>query len=174
MDRTHPRSDSQHSRSVEASGCGGPHAACRAASVVRWADRVPGRRVVESATDSGTYELPIVADGSPDQDFDRAWAVHLLSLAMERLKRHYHQRGRAEVFEVLHPTLAGGGREAGAYLQWATQLKMSEGALRTEMSRMKDRWKLTIEEEIAETLPHPTPEAVKEERRALFAALSSN
>ena len=51
---------------------------------------------------------------------------------------------------------------------------MSEGALRTEMSRMKDRWKLTIEEEIAETLPHPTAEAVKAEKRALFAALSSN
>ena len=129
---------------------------------------------LESPTESGTRELPIIAEGSPDQDFDRAWAVQLLSLAMDRLKRHYHQRGRAELFEVLHPSLAGGGRETGAYLQWATQLKMSEGALRTEMSRMKDRWKLTIEEEIAETLPHPTAEAVKAEKRALFAALSSN
>ena len=129
---------------------------------------------LETPTDSGVRELPLIADGSPDQDFDRSWALHLLGLAMDRLRRLYDEKGRGEVFEVLHPSLAGGGRETGLYGEWANRLQMSEGALRTEMSRMKDRWKLSIEEEISETLPRPTPEAVRAEKQALFAALRGN
>lgn len=106
----------------------------------------------------------------PDESFDRSWALELLRHAMNSLETEYTQRNRAEIFEVLHVYLAE--KKPGlSHRDAAGRLGMSEGAVKTEVSRMRQRYREFIEDQIADTLCEPTLQAIEEEKRALFAAL---
>ncbi len=109
-------------------------------------------------------------EAPPDREFDRAWALELLRHAMNRLEKEYAQRKRQNVFDLLHPYLAE--KKPGlSHREAAEKLSMSEGAVKTEVSRMRQRYRELIEDQIADTLCQPTLQSIEEEKRALFAAL---
>lgn len=110
-------------------------------------------------------------DPQPDQEFDHGWAVAVLRCAMERLEAEYAQRGRGQTFDVLDVFLAE--KKPGLQLREAArQLGVSEGAVKTEVCRLRARYRDLIDAEIADTLRRPTRQAVEDEKRALFAVLS--
>ncbi len=83
--------------------------------------------------------------------FDRRWALTLLERTLERLEG---EQGSAEVFAVLKPsfTLDRGEFDcAGA----ASQLSMSEGAVRVAVHRLRKRYREIFREEIAHTVASP-------------------
>jgi RNA polymerase sigma-70 factor (ECF subfamily) len=89
--------------------------------------------------------------GSPEQDFDRHWAMTLLDRALKRLRAEAEESGKAAQFDLLSPHLSQEA-EAGDYARLATQLKMSSGAVAVSVHRLRHRYRELVRAEIAETL----------------------
>ncbi len=109
---------------------------------------------------------------TPERQYERDWAVSLIDRVLGRLERHYQAGGRGETFAGLKPILTG-EPDASRFARLAADLRTTEGALRTALHRLRARFADELRLEIAETLDNPTPEAIAEELRDLFAALGS-
>jgi RNA polymerase sigma factor (sigma-70 family) len=106
---------------------------------------------------------------SPDQEFDREWAVALLAKVIGRLQAECIAEGRAEQFKELKIFLSA-GKGALSYADAGKTLGMGEGAVRVVVHRLRKRYRQLLTDEIAQTLSDPTQ--VDEEMRALFAAFA--
>lgn len=113
------------------------------------------------------FQIEPAGGQSPDQAYDREWAVALLERVLDRLRDECATRGLAAWFEVLRPFLAV-GKGALSYRDAATQLGSAEGAVRVAVHRLRRRYRELLREEIAGTLADPAQ--VEEELRALFRA----
>lgn len=106
---------------------------------------------------------------SPDKLYDRAWALTLLERVIGQLREECVREGKAELFERLKPFLMI-GKSAIPYPEAAADLKLSEGAVRLAVHRLRRRYRELLRQEIAQTLSNP--EQVEEELGALFSAFS--
>jgi DNA-directed RNA polymerase specialized sigma24 family protein len=106
---------------------------------------------------------------SPEELFDRRWALAMLEAAMGRLAEDYKATGRAEEFERLMPTLTAERGETD-YAALAAQCGSTEGALRVAAHRLRKRFRTLVREEVARTVVDASE--VDEEMEALMAALS--
>lgn len=109
------------------------------------------------------------ATTTPEQSFDRQWALTLLNQVVGRLRKEYHDSGKGELFNVLKVFLTGDKATMG-YAELAAQLNTTEAALKMSASRMRRRYSELLRAEIARTVS--APDEVEDELRALFAALS--
>lgn len=107
--------------------------------------------------------------GSPDQAFERGWAVTMIRRVFENLRAEQAERGRLEVFEALHPHLTG-EPAAGDYERLGASLKMETGALKVALHRLRRRFGELLRKEVAYTVAGP--EEVEAEIRHLLAALT--
>jgi RNA polymerase sigma factor (sigma-70 family) len=112
---------------------------------------------------------PVAPGDTPDRAFDRQWALALLEVVLDRLRAEYSRAGRDDWFLGLKETLAGGRSEI-PYRELAGRMGVSEGAVKVAAHRLRRRYRELLREEIANTVSGP--EAVEEELRELFAALS--
>jgi RNA polymerase sigma-70 factor (ECF subfamily) len=103
----------------------------------------------------------------PDVLFDRQWAMTLLERTLTLLRDEYVATGRAALFEALRACL---GKEETAlpYAEIAAQLKLTEGAVKMAVRRLRNRYREILRAEIAGTVA--SPEEIEEEIRHLFAA----
>ncbi|HVM48074.1 MAG TPA: sigma-70 family RNA polymerase sigma factor [Candidatus Acidoferrum sp.] len=106
---------------------------------------------------------------TPEQYFERRWALTLLDAVLQRLRAQYEAEGKGKVFAALHPSLAG-NRESPPYRELGAQAGLSEGAVKVAIHRLRKRYRSLLREEIARTMA--PGEDVDEELRHLFAALS--
>ena len=106
---------------------------------------------------------------SPDQAFDREWALALLGQVIARLQTECETGGKGRLFEQLKMFLAAGKSET-AQSEVAQALGMEAGAVRVAVHRLRKRYRQLLREEIAQTLSDPA--LVDEEMRALFGAFS--
>ena len=110
------------------------------------------------------------ADGrSPDKAFERRWAMVLLDRVLDQLQAEFTAAERGRVFEELNSFLTGGENES-SYAEIGRRLGMTEGNLKVTVHRLRRRYRELLRTEIARTVDGP--EAVEEEIRQLFAALS--
>ena len=107
--------------------------------------------------------------GSPDQSFERGWAVTLIRRVLENLRSEQADRGRLEVFEALQPHLTG-EPAAGDYERLGAILKMETGALKVALHRLRRRFGELLRKEVAYTVA--CPEDVEEEIRHLLSVLA--
>ncbi|MBL9170082.1 MAG: sigma-70 family RNA polymerase sigma factor [Verrucomicrobiales bacterium] len=91
--------------------------------------------------------------GSPEQDFDRHWALTVLERALQRLKTEAAESGKQTHFVHLSPYLSQEA-EPGDYARLATQLKMSAGTVAVSVHRLRHRYRELVRSEIGETLSH--------------------
>jgi len=117
------------------------------------------------------YQIDPVDNLSPDKLYDRAWAVTLLEQVISRLRAESRAEGKAELFEELKPFLMV-GKSAIPYAQAAAALKLSEGALRVAVHRLRRRYRELLRKEIAQTLSDPAQ--AEEEMQALFSAFAES
>jgi len=106
---------------------------------------------------------------SPDQAFDREWALALLAKVIGRLEKECAADGKAALFAQLKMFLTAGGGDL-AQGAVAKALGMEEGAVRVEIHRLRKRYRALLRDEIAQTLADGSP--VEEELRALFGAFA--
>jgi RNA polymerase sigma-70 factor (ECF subfamily) len=116
------------------------------------------------------YRLEPSHAETPERLFDRAWAMALLDRATAALSSHYAATGRAALFEQLRPALAS-DPDAPSQAEVGRRLGMTPGAVQVALHRMRARFGWTLRELVAATLDDPSPAAIDEEIRGLFAAL---
>ena len=138
---------------------------------VRAKKRGGGRAILSlSAADAeGRYSAEPADALTPEKLFERRWALALLQQVMTRLRDEFEAKGKGRLFDRLRGFLVG---EKGAgYRQAANELRLSEGAVKVAVHRLRQRYRELLHEEIARTVG--AAEEVEEEIRALFAALGS-
>src|ERR1019366_7103118 len=106
---------------------------------------------------------------TPEQCFERRWAVALLEEVLNRLREEHLAAGTVQMFDALKPCLVG-DRQAQPYAALATQLGMTEGAVKVAVHRLRQRYRQRLREEIANTVA--TPEEVNDEMHHLFSVLA--
>ena len=107
---------------------------------------------------------------SPDQIFDREWALALLAKVIGRLEKECAADGKAALFAQLKMFLTAGKGEA-AQRDVADALGLEEGAVRVAVHRLRKRYRILLREEIAQTLANAAD--VDEEMRSLFGAFGN-
>ena len=105
---------------------------------------------------------------TPEQAFDRRWAIALLDTVLRRLREEDEAAGRGEVFARLHGCLIG-ERESQPYAELAAQMNLTEGAVKVAVHRLRKRYRELLRLEIAQTLT--ADDAVEDELRHLFKVL---
>jgi RNA polymerase sigma-70 factor (ECF subfamily) len=106
---------------------------------------------------------------TPEQNYERRWALTLLDTVLRRLRSEYEQEGKAELFTALNPCLVG-DRTAQPYAELAVKLGISEGTVKSAVHRLRQRYRQLLRDEIAQTVADPGE--VDEELHHLFAVLA--
>jgi DNA-directed RNA polymerase specialized sigma24 family protein len=114
------------------------------------------------------YRREPTAGLTPEQIYDREWAVALLGRIMQRLQQESSDAGKHEQFEALKGFLIG--EHGGAtYASVAGELAMTEAAVKMAAHRLRRRYRELLREEIAETVS--SLDEVEDEIHNLFATL---
>jgi RNA polymerase sigma-70 factor (ECF subfamily) len=116
------------------------------------------------------FQVAATNEPSPDQAFDREWALALLAKVIERLQQECAADGKARLFDQLKMFLMAGKGES-AQSDVAKTLGMEEGAVRVAIHRLRKRYRVLLRDEIAQTLADESQ--VDEEMRALFGAFGN-
>jgi DNA-directed RNA polymerase specialized sigma24 family protein len=104
---------------------------------------------------------------TPEQEFERAWALEVLRAAVGRLAEEYGASGRGPLFEALKGELEG---TPAPHAELAAALGMSGGAVKVAAHRLRERFGDTLRALVRETVASPA--AVEAELGALLRALS--
>jgi len=108
---------------------------------------------------------------TPEQIFERRWALILLDQVLSCLRTDYERSGKQAVFERLKGYLMADVSQIAtdSYANAAEELKMSPGAVKVAVYRLKQRYAILLRDEIAATVE--TEEEIDDEIRCLFEAL---
>lgn len=115
-------------------------------------------------------DLPPMASPelTPEQAFDRQWALAVINRAMDHLRREAESSGRSQLFKELAEFISN-EPESGDYSRPATALGLSRTAVAMTVHRMRLRLRELVRAEVAETLDDPR--LVESELRELMSAL---
>jgi RNA polymerase sigma factor (sigma-70 family) len=105
---------------------------------------------------------------TPDQIYDRRWALTVLEQVLARLREEYRSAGNVRFFEQMKKMLMDEpGRPSQA--QIASEFEMTENAVKQAYYRFRQRYQLLLREEIANTVAMPSD--VEDELRHLIAVV---
>jgi RNA polymerase sigma-70 factor (ECF subfamily) len=127
-------------------------------------------RSLDCHTAESRYSEEPAHDLTADRLFERRWALTLLQNVFARMRQEHEQAGKLKLFEQLKPFLAGEG-PALRYAEVAETLRLSSGAIKVAVHRLRRRYSELVHEEIARTVDDPA--LVEAEIRDLFTALES-
>lgn len=114
------------------------------------------------------YGVQPSSDGSPDHEYDRAWALAVLDRGLQRLREEFVLSGRMGLFDGLKGFLTG-DKSASTFAAAATQLKITEGAAKMTVTRMRQRFRALVRQELSHTVL--TTDELEEELRNFAAIL---
>jgi RNA polymerase sigma factor (sigma-70 family) len=106
---------------------------------------------------------------SPEQQYDRSWALALLQKAINRLESESRRTVKPRVFDRIIRYLIP-LKDQVPYREAAADLGMSEAAVKSAIYRLRKRYREVLKDEIAQTVA--AEDLVEEEIRSLFSALS--
>jgi len=132
-----------------------------------------GGQVRHVPIDVQLAEARYQAEGSaaltPEQLYERSWALTLLGRVHEKLRQRYQQGGRGALFQALEGGLPGPARSRpGAEV--ARALGMSEESVRVAVHRLRKEFGQLLREEVRRTVS--TAAEVDDELRELLAAFA--
>ena len=131
-----------------------------------------GRRVsipLDLQSAESRYSLEPAHELTPEKIYQRRWALTLLEGTFSKLREEFVGRGKIGLFEHLKGYLVM-EKSTVPYRQLATELEMTEGAVKVAVHRLRRRCRELLREEIAQTVAQP--EQVDDELRELFTAVS--
>lgn len=107
---------------------------------------------------------------TPEDVFERRWALTVLERALGELGKELSEAGKAEEFHVLRKFLTGEEPKT-PYRRVAEQLGVSEGAVKVSVHRMRRRFGEVLRQEVAETVAER--DDVDDELRHLLGVLTT-
>jgi len=109
------------------------------------------------------------ADGlTPDQEFERCWALALVGRTTRRLRDEYSAHGKRTLFDALKDVQFG-ERSNPTYRELGERLGLSEAAIKSAALRLRRRHAEIVREEIAQTVT--SKDEMEDEIRHLMAVL---
>jgi RNA polymerase sigma factor (sigma-70 family) len=108
--------------------------------------------------------------GAPEAGFEREWAFAVIEHAMRGLATELRAAGKEKLFNQLRPHLQG-DRNGRPYVEIATDLGMSEGAVKVAVHRLRQRYGELLRAEVARTVGRA--EEVESELRHLIEVVSA-
>jgi len=105
---------------------------------------------------------------SADRLYERRWALAVLEQVLTRLESEYRAANNATLFDRLKEFLVG-EREPPTQADIATELGMTENAVKQAFHRFRQRYRVLLREEIAHTVIGPGD--VEDELRHLVSVL---
>lgn len=115
------------------------------------------------------YKLESTAERTPDESYERRWALTLLSNVLGRLRAEREEAGEGALFRGLEGFLPGGFQEE-SYDAVASRLDMTSGAVKVAVHRLRRRYRELLRAEVAALVSEPSE--VDEELRYLHGILS--
>lgn len=115
------------------------------------------------------YSPVAVDDVTPERLFELRWAHSLLEQVMAKLREEFANAGKAEYFDRLAAYLHGDSKVI-RYEELAAEMGVNAGALRTQVHRMRRKYRDLLRAEIAQTVS--TPAEIDDEIRFLLTTLS--
>ena len=113
------------------------------------------------------YQIEPATHLTPEQLFDRRWAMSLLDAAVSELREEYAATGKAELFERLLPLVVGDQEPAA---QVGLELGMSAGAVRIALFRLRRRFRAILRQMVKMTVSKNTE--IDDEIRYLLSAVA--
>jgi len=114
-----------------------------------------GGAVIESldwqVADKRFASEPAAPGLTPEQAFDRSWALGMIERATEEMRASYGRSGRGPLFEALHPLIFGNPVEESLAAQ-AAALGMNTHALTMALHRLRHRLGERLRAYVAETV----------------------
>ena len=107
---------------------------------------------------------------TPEQLFERRWALTLLETVMQRLCAEYEASGKAALFAALRFAITG-DKNTVPYAELAKDLGMTGEAVRVAVHRLRRRYRQVLREEIAHTVAEESE--VADELNSLRRILSA-
>lgn len=129
------------------------------------AQRVP----MELDTAESRYTRELADTRTPEQLFEKQWALALLESVLRRLHEIYTRDGKGALFQALEPCLVG-SRNTQPYAVLAAELGMTEGAARVAVCRLRERYRECLKAEVAQTVASAAE--VDEELRHLLRVMA--
>jgi RNA polymerase sigma factor (sigma-70 family) len=142
------------------------------------------RRRAERTLKSGGGRMPLSLDfvvgerqyanepateRTAQQIFERRWALTLLERVLERLEQEYREKGKEALAVELRSYLTA-DLEASSYVEMASRLGMSVGAVKTAAFRYRQRYRELLYDEVAQTVAEG--ESIEDELRYLREVVS--
>jgi RNA polymerase sigma-70 factor (ECF subfamily) len=118
----------------------------------------------------GRYRFEPVDLLTPEEIFERRWALTLLERVMEGLRGELAEAGRTGEFDALKGFLTGDAPKV-PYRQVALDLKTTEEAVKTSIHRLRQRFGTLLRQEIADTVS--SSEEIDDEVRHLLKKLGA-
>ena len=106
---------------------------------------------------------------TPEQEFDRRWALAMVDNALVRLQAEAERLGHQELFAALRGHLDGDAAH-GTLVAVAHRFGLEEGAVKMRLRRWRLRYGELIREEVAQTVPRVAD--LDTELRHLLAAIT--
>lgn len=132
-----------------------------------------GQRFEHLSIDPGTdtspgLDVPDPNVISPDVFFTRQWALTVLDRALLQLQQEMIAADKGDHFESMKPWLSGAAVESQAAV--ASQLGITENALKVAIHRLRRRFREIVTQEISQTVVDPAQQQA--ELQDLINALS--
>lgn len=108
-------------------------------------------------------------DDSPDTLFQRRWAFSVLDSSMTALAKEYQNKGK--LFTELRPFLGFGPEPEKSYEKISEELGIPEGTLKSQVHRLRDRWRELLFEQVGMTLDNPSTENIRSELQELLGSV---
>ncbi len=102
----------------------------------------------------GRFSSEPTSSVTPEQLFDRHWAVTVLDNALARLEKESGESGRAELFTELLPMLEG-DRDGPSYSDIARRMGITEASVRVTVHRLRRRYRELVRAVVSQTLNDP-------------------
>lgn len=140
-----------------------------------WRDRNTQRRGSGAAhvslsvgAEEGEPEIDLPELRTPEDEFDREWALAVLDNVLKELRDDYAAQGKAQMFEVLSPAITVGDGETDTAVM-GEALDMNSGAVRVAIHRLRLRYRNLLYRHIAATVERE--DQVEAEIRNLISML---
>lgn len=126
---------------------------------------------IDAAAAEERYSLEPATLANPEKLYEAGWALTLLGRAMDRLRAEYEAGDRLDVFEALQGSIARESRDADKTEEIAQTLGLTPNAVGVALHRLRKRYRLALEAEIADTVT--SPDEIEEEIDHLHRVFSS-
>jgi RNA polymerase sigma factor (sigma-70 family) len=124
---------------------------------------------IDSKEADTLYRQEFSVARTPEESYERRWAVSVLSNVLARLRREREEAGDQADFQALEGFLPG-GLQQDSYETVATRLNMTPGAIKVAVHRLRSRYRALLRAEIANLVNEPSE--IDEELRYLHGVLS--